>query len=136
MGSSASALASGIVASLYLGHIIPGYSADIMALLTLSLAGLGTFTALASTKGVVALSRRTDIIDQALKSVPEAHLIVTPDGRVGYANVVFDRLFPGCDGTVFDRIERAISDDRKSKAQFRQLRAASWLGPVRRSRSV
>jgi len=42
MGSSASALASGILASLYLEHIIPGYSADMMAMLTLSLAGLGT----------------------------------------------------------------------------------------------
>ena len=128
MGSSASALASGILASLYLGHIIPGYSADIMALLTLSLAGLGTFTAFASTKGVVALSRRTDIIDQALESVPEAHLIVTPDGRVGYANAVFDRLFPGCDGTVFDCIEQAICDDRKSQAQFRQLRGGVLAG--------
>jgi two-component system cell cycle sensor histidine kinase/response regulator CckA len=99
-----------------------------MAMLTLSLAGLGTFTALASTKGVGALSRRTDIIDQALEAVPEAHLIVTPDGRVGYANVVFDRLFPDYTGTVFDRIERAICDDRKSQAQFRQLRGGVLAG--------
>ena len=128
MGSSASALASGILASLYLEHIIPGYSADMMAMLTLSLAGLGTFTALASTKAVVALSRRIDIISRALEAVPEAHLIVTPNGQVGYANVVFDRLFPDCAGTVFDRIERAICNDRKSQAQFRQLRGGVLAG--------
>src|SRR5215471_2689010 len=128
MGGSASALASGILASLYLGHIIPGYSAGMMAILTLSLAGLSAFTALASTTAVVALYRRIDIISRALEAVPEAHLIVTPDGGVGYANVVFDRLFPDCAGTVFDRIERAICDDKKSQAQFRQLRGGVLAG--------
>jgi two-component system cell cycle sensor histidine kinase/response regulator CckA len=121
-GSSTGALVAAFVASLYFGHIVPGFSADVMALLIVGLSGLSGLTALACGREVAALSRRTDILSRALDAVPEARLIVTPDGRVNYANIEFERFFPVAAGTVFHRIERAICDDGKSQAQFRRLR--------------
>jgi two-component system cell cycle sensor histidine kinase/response regulator CckA len=122
MGSSAAGLVAGLLASLYFGHLVPGYSAHLMALLMVGFSSLSGFTALACSREFAALSRRADILSRALDAVPEARLIVTPDGRVGYANIETERFFPGGAETVFHRIEQAICDDGKSQAQFRRLR--------------
>lgn len=95
-----------------------------MVMMMLGFASLSGLTAVASGRAIAAVSCRLDILSRALDAAPEARLIVTPEGRVGYANGVFDRLFPDPARTVFDRIEQAICDDGKSREQFRRLRDA------------
>lgn len=128
IGSSASALAAVILAAGYFGRLVPAYSADLMTILIAGLAGFSGFTALASSRAAVALSRRIDLLSRALDAAPAARLVIAPDGRVGHANAAFGRLFPDRAVTVFECIERAICDDRKSRAQFRRLRGGVSAG--------
>src|SRR5271154_4234569 len=49
-----------------------------------------------------ALAARLDILAEALDAVPEAQLVVAADGRAVFANVAFQRLFPGKGETALE----------------------------------
>jgi two-component system, cell cycle sensor histidine kinase and response regulator CckA len=95
-----------------------------MVMTMLGFASLSGLTAVASGRAVAAFSCRLDLLSRALDAAPEARLIVTPEGRVGYANSAFERLFPDHTQTAFDRIAQAICNDEKSQAQLHRLRDA------------
>ena len=126
--SSASLSVTGVLALLYFAGVAPGFSADTIAVTLLALAAFSGLTALSSGGASAVLSRRLDMLSRAIDAAPEALLIVAPDGRVCHANLLFNRLFPDQRATAFDRIERALCDDRESQAEFRRIRNGAMAG--------
>ena len=125
-------LAPGVVAgalgALYFAGVTSGWTAEAMAITMIGFAGLSGIATFAARRADVSLAGRLDMLAQALDAAPEARLISTPDGRRDYANVAFDRLFPGGAEPPLDRLGRAVSPDDDSQAQFRRLRSCVAAG--------
>lgn len=51
---------------------------------------------------------RLDLLNQALASSGNAHLIVAADGSIAYANATFDRFFPGLGDRPLDALARRL----------------------------
>jgi PAS domain-containing protein len=118
---------AGVLGVLYFGRVLP-VSPDGTAVAMIGLASVGSIVAVASHRTHVALAGRLDILSLTLDASPDALLIVSPDGRLGYANSAFSQLFPGQAGSRLDRIERVLCSDRESAAQLRQLRVRTAAG--------
>lgn len=118
---------AGVLGVLYLGRVI-STTPEGTAAAMIGLAALNAVAAAACHRTNVARADRLDILSRALDAVSEPQLIVAPDGRLNYANVAFDRLFPGRAGSPLDRIERALCPDGESEAELRQLRGRAAAG--------
>jgi two-component system, cell cycle sensor histidine kinase and response regulator CckA len=118
---------AGVLGVLYFGRLLP-VSPDGAAVAMIGLASVGSIVAVASHRTHVALAGRLDILSLTLDASPEARVIVSPGGRLGYANRAFNQLFPGQAESRLDRIERALCSDRESAAQLRQLRVRTAAG--------
>jgi two-component system, cell cycle sensor histidine kinase and response regulator CckA len=128
-GSLASASAAGILALLSLGNTASTGFCKAVTITTFGFVALAGATALIHRRANAALSWRLELMTRLLDTAPEARLMVTPDGRVGYANAAFDRLFPDHRETVLDSIRQTVCTDPQSRAQFRALccRAAAGV---------
>jgi two-component system, cell cycle sensor histidine kinase and response regulator CckA len=89
-----------------------------------------------------ALSRRVDILSQALDALPDAQLILAPDGHIAYANAAFRGLFPDSEELPLARIANSLADPL-STADFARLRGQAEAGargiaalPLRDSRGA
>ena len=120
-------LIAGVLGVLYLGRVI-SVTPDGTAVAMIGLAGLGGIAAVASHRTNVSLAGRLDILSLTLDASPEARLIVSPDGRLGYANRAFNQLFPGPAASPLDRIERLLRPDGESEVQLRRLRVQTAAG--------
>ena len=120
-------LIAGVLGVLYLERVI-SVTPDGAAVAMIGLAGLGGIVAVASHRTNVALASRLDILSLTLDASPEAWLIVSPDGRLSYANSAFNQLFPGPAESPLDRIERALCPDGESEAQLQRLRVQTAAG--------
>ena len=117
----APAVLAGILGILYFGQIISGCSAKDTGITMFVFAGLSVITALASHMQNTAIVGRLDTLTRALDIVPEAMLLVGPDGRMVHANAAFDRLLPERGRMPLERIKRALRPDSESPPQFRRL---------------
>jgi two-component system, cell cycle sensor histidine kinase and response regulator CckA len=115
------------VSGLYLWHLIPA-TPEGTAVTLVGLAGLSGIAATAYNSTNAALARRLEMLCRALDSSPTAHLITVPGERLGYANVAFDRLFPGSAKSPLDRIEQELGAVQDAAARFRRLRGRAATG--------
>jgi len=90
-------------------------------IVVVGLGALSGIAALADQFAIRALSCRLDMLTRALDAASEALLIVTPDGRMAYANDAFVELFPGEAEQPLDRVQRLLRPDGEGKEQFRWL---------------
>jgi len=129
LGGAAQALAAiaGITA-LYLAWAIIGSPAQAIEYTMFGLAGISGVAALAARWTQRALAGRRDILSRALHAAPDAQMIVAADGRIAYANLAFEQLFPGKGEPPLDRIEGSLAADPESRSAFRQLRSRAAAG--------
>jgi two-component system, cell cycle sensor histidine kinase and response regulator CckA len=92
------------------------------------LAGISGVAAFAARRAQGALADRVDMLGRALDVASDAQIIVAADGRSAYANLAFDRLFPGSSERVLDRIERSAVADTESVTELLQLRRLAAAG--------
>jgi len=129
VGGAAEALAAiAGISALYLAWTIIGSPARAIEYTMFGLAGLSGVAAFAARWAQGALTDRLDLLSQALDAAPDAQMIVAGDGRIAYANLAFDQLFPGKDERPLDRIERSLAADPQSVTAFRQLRSRVAAG--------
>ncbi len=69
-----------------------------------------------------AMVARLDLLNQALETSANAHLIIGRDGRIAYANATFRRFFPGIDGPPLDALAPRLVEATGSGADFVALR--------------
>jgi len=129
LGVAAQALAaiSGCGA-LYLAWTITGSPAQVTEYAMFGLAGMSGVAAFAARRAQGALADRLDMLSLALDAAPDAQTIVAGDGRMAYANLTFDRLFPGRGEPPLDRLERSVAADPESVTGFLQLRNRATAG--------
>ena len=82
------AVSASVLATLCLVQILAGSAVHATALAAIGLAALGA-AGFAGLRAHIALAARLDILAGAFDAVPEAQLVVAPDGRVVFANVAF-----------------------------------------------
>ena len=116
------------VGALYLAWTITGSTARATAITMIGLAGVSGAGAFAARWAHAALADRLDILSQALDAAPDPHMIVAAGGRMAYANLAFDHLFPEGGEPPLDRIERSMAPDPKSVGEFRRLRSRAAAG--------
>jgi|SRR5271170_2807408 PAS domain-containing protein len=87
------AVSASVLAMLCLVQTLGSTAVHATAFAAIGLAGLGIIGCTAL-RTCTALSARLEILVHALDAVPEAQAVVGRDGRVVYANVAFQRLFP------------------------------------------
>jgi two-component system cell cycle sensor histidine kinase/response regulator CckA len=114
--------------ALYLAWTITGSPAQATEYIMFGLAGVSGIAACTACWAQGALADRLDILSLALDAAPDAQLIVAADGRLAYANLAFDRLFPGRSERPLDRIERSLAADPESVTEFLQLRSRALAG--------
>ena len=114
--------------ALYLAWTITSSPAQATEYTMFGLAGICGAAAFAARWAQGALAYRLDILNLALDAAPDAQTIVAGDGRMAYANLAFDRLFPGRGEPPLDRIERSVAADPESVTQFLQLRSRAAAG--------
>ena len=73
------------------------------------------------------------MLSLALDAAPVAQMIVGGDGRMAYANLAFDHLFPGRVEPPLERIERSLAADPKSVQEFLRCAAKPRLGSAQAS---
>jgi two-component system, cell cycle sensor histidine kinase and response regulator CckA len=119
-------------ATLFLAWTITRSGARATAITLIGLAGVGFLGAFANRRAQAALTDRLNILDQAIDAGPGALIIIGADGRLAYANLGFNQLFPGRAEPPLDRIERSLIADPESVTEFRRLRdrAASGIQAV------
>ncbi|HEX3861791.1 MAG TPA: PAS domain-containing protein [Stellaceae bacterium] len=135
----AAAVAVG-VAGLYLAEIISNANVA-AAIVILAVAAITGISAGAARWMHASLTRRVDILSQALDASPDAQLILAPDGTVAYANTAFHDLFPR-DEAPLVQIAAALGE-ADSIADFARLRDRATRGtraiaalPLRDSRGA
>ncbi len=74
------------------------------------------------------LAAHLDLLTQALDMGPEAQLVVAADGRAVFANLAFDRLFPGPGEPPLDRLGRVLAGDPAAAAELCRLRGDAAAG--------
>jgi PAS domain S-box-containing protein len=102
--------------------------AEAIAATVIGLAGMSSATAFARCHANAALSGRLELLSRAFDAAPEAWMIVTAEGRVEYANRVFDRLFPGPPGAALDRLASGLCQDGGSRSQLGRLHCRAAAG--------
>ncbi len=115
------------VGVLSFARVISGVNVDVTAIAVTGLAGITAVTAFAARWVHSALSRRVDILSQALEASPDAQLIVASDGRIAYANTAFHDLFPQPGADPLARIGEAVGHG-ESGADFARLRERAKSG--------
>src|SRR6516165_3195408 len=129
LGGAAQVLAAiAGISALFLAWTIIGSPAHAIEYTMFGLAGISGAAAFAARWAQGALAGRLDILSQALDAAPDAQTIVPADGRIGYANLAFEQLFPGKGEPPLDRIERSLAADPESRPAFRQLRSRAAAG--------
>ena len=129
LGGAAQVLAAiAGISALYLAWTIIGSPARAIEYTMFGLAGISGAAAFAARWAQGVLPGRLDILSQALDAAPDAQTIVAADGRIAYANLVFEQLFPGKGEPPLDRIERSLAADPESRPAFRQLRSRAAAG--------
>lgn len=121
----APAVISGVLGAFYFTHAMPDWTTEAMVI---AMIGLAWFSSIAALAMSLALAGRLDIVSRALDALPDAQLLVAPDGRASHANLAFDQLFPGPDEPPLHRIRRAVSSDGESQTEFRRLRGLAAVG--------
>ena len=129
LGSAAQALAAiAGFGALYLTWTITGSTTQATEYTIFGLAGISVVAAFAARLAQSALADHLDVLSLALDAAPDAQMIVAGDGRMAYANLAFDRLFPGRGEPPLDRIERSLAADPESVTEFLQLRSRAAAG--------
>ncbi|MBV8132199.1 MAG: response regulator [Alphaproteobacteria bacterium] len=129
IGGAAQALAAiASFGTFYLAWTITGSSAQATEYTMFGLAGISGIAAFAARWAQGALADRLDLLRLALDAAPDAQLIVAGDGRMAYANLAFDHLFPGRCEPPLDRIESSVAADPESVAELLQLRSRAAAG--------
>jgi two-component system, cell cycle sensor histidine kinase and response regulator CckA len=130
------------VAGLYFAGVLEGANLAAAAISVFALAAIVGVAAAVASWMQSALGSRVDVLSQALDASPDAQLILTPDGRIAYANTAFHDLFPTSDEPPLARIALALADP-ESLADFDRLRSRSAAGtraiaalPLRNSRGA
>ena len=121
--------------ALYLAWTITGSATKATEYTIFGLACISGIAAFAARWAQGALADRLDMLSLALDAAPVAQMIVAEDGRMAYANLAFDHLFPGRVEPPLERIERSLAADPKSVTEFLQLRRQAAAG-VRASIAV
>src|SRR6185437_16661717 len=65
---------------------------------------------------------KLDLLNQALATAANAHLIVGPGGQIVYANAAFGRFFPGLVGPPLDALQRRLVAGDGSVGDLASLR--------------
>jgi two-component system, cell cycle sensor histidine kinase and response regulator CckA len=112
----------------YLAWTITGSTTQPIEYTIFGLVGISGVAAFAARRAQGAIVDRLDMLTLALDAVPDPQMIVAGDGRMAYANLAFDRLFPGSGEAALDRIERSLAADAKSVTEFLQLRSRAAAG--------
>jgi two-component system cell cycle sensor histidine kinase/response regulator CckA len=108
-----------------IGRPTLSWSAEAASIAALALAGV---VAGVIRKALIAVEARIEILSWVFDSSPDAQLIVTPSGRVHFANRAFCEVFPGSVGSPLDRVRRALSPDPETAAQFHRFRGRVAAG--------
>src|SRR4051794_21848537 len=87
---------------------------------------LGTLVGIARW-AYAALAGRVDILTQALDASPDPQLILTPDGRIAYANTAYRELFPAAHERPMPAIAAALAD-LDAMPDFERLRSRAAQG--------
>src|SRR5487761_475286 len=74
------------------------------------------------------LSRRIDLMSQAIEATPGAHLILSPDDAMVYANGAFRRFFPGLNGAPLAALARRAGGVDLVRLKHDALRGGHALG--------
>jgi two-component system, cell cycle sensor histidine kinase and response regulator CckA len=114
-------------ALLYLAKVISGDNFAAAVAMIVAFAVLFGAAAAAVRRMHAALSRRVDILSQALDASPDPQLIVAPDGRIAYANTAFHELFPEAGGLALARLSAALADP-EPMADFERLKSRADAG--------
>ena len=129
MGAAAQVLATiAGLAALYLAWTISGSPVQATVYTVLGLAGIIGVSTFATLWAQTALAEQLDILTLALNAAPDAQAILARDGGLAYANLAFDRLFPGRAKQPLDRIECSVAADRESMSEFLRLRTRATAG--------
>jgi two-component system, cell cycle sensor histidine kinase and response regulator CckA len=120
--------AIGGLAALYLAWTISGSVAQATVYTMLGLAGVSGIAAVAARWAQTALADRVDILNLALNTTPDAQMVLAGDGSMVYANLAFDRLFPGGGEPPLSRIESSVAADLESISEFLRLRSRATAG--------
>jgi two-component system, cell cycle sensor histidine kinase and response regulator CckA len=130
------------VGGLYLAGVVSGTNIAAAAISIFAMAAIVGVAAAVAHWVHAGLGSRVDILSQALDASPDAQLILTPDGRIAYANTAFHDLFPQSDEPPLARIALALADP-DSMTDFDRLRSRSVAGtraitalPLRDSRGA
>jgi len=129
LGGAAQALA--VIAGLgavYLAWTITGSPFQAVEYTIFGLAAISGVAAFAAHWVHCTLTDHLDMLSLAYDAAPDAQMIVTVDGRMAYANLAFDRLFPGRGEPPLDRIGRSVAADPDSVTEFLQLRSRARVG--------
>src|SRR5271169_106862 len=118
------AVSASVLATLCLIQILAGSVVYATALAAIGLAAFGA-VGFAGLRAHTAIAARLDILTGALDAVPEAQLVVAADGRAVFANVAFQRLFPGKGETALEHIEGILGADPQAVDAFRDLSSRS-----------
>ena len=74
------------------------------------------------------LSRRIDLMSQAIEATPGAHLVLSPNDAMVYANGAFRRFFPGLQGAPLTALARRAGGVDLVRLKQDALRAGHALG--------
>src|SRR5215475_8488604 len=129
LGAAAQFLATTAgLATLYLAWTISGSPVQATMYIMLGLAGIIGISTFATLWAQTALAEQLDILNVALNAAPDAQAILAADGGLTYANLAFDRLFPGRGKPPLDRIECSVATDPESVSEFLRLRTRATAG--------
>ncbi|HEV2263027.1 MAG TPA: PAS domain S-box protein [Stellaceae bacterium] len=74
------------------------------------------------------LSRRIDLMSQAIEATPGAHLVLSPNDALVYANGAFRRFFPGLHGAPLAALARRAGGVDLMRLKHDALRGGQALG--------
>jgi two-component system cell cycle sensor histidine kinase/response regulator CckA len=112
----------GVLFAVSLAEFVEGRMARPAALILLILAAVCGLASIVARQVHAALAGRVDLLSQALEASPNAHLILSPEGAIAYANAAFHRFFPELASPPLDAIERRIAEDEAAASEFQRLR--------------
>jgi two-component system, cell cycle sensor histidine kinase and response regulator CckA len=114
-------------AILFFAQVISGAYVATAAILIVAVAAVFAVAAAAARWVHAALVGRVDILTQALEASPDPQLILSPDGRIAYANTAFHDLFPNTGELALSRIAAALADP-EAIPDFERVRSRAAAG--------